>query len=157
MPLIRHTWLYTWNMANLFMRLFLMNLLFKWQHLIDFFRVFNRLQLIFVRINLLFKIFDSFCYRFCNFQIMFYFLHRLTGFCLLQSVLSKCFLCVFKLLNFLFLELNFCHFSIIIGKLFIIVVICWLLVFFDLVYRFFWFWCWLFCCLFSLWLRVDCG
>jgi hypothetical protein len=86
------------------------------------------LELLLVALNLLFQIFHSLGYAFRNFQVVLDFLHGGAGFGLLESILGEGLMSVLQLSDFLFFEINFGHFPVVIGNLLVVIIISWLLV-----------------------------
>ena len=77
--------------------------------------------------------------------------HRGSRFGLFESIFGQGLMSVLQLSNFLLFKINFGHFSMVIGNLFVIIVICWLLVFFQFINRFFLFG------LLIFWFSFGCG
>jgi len=110
--------------------------LLKWQVLIKLRNICDFLQLVCVTLNLLLQVFNSLRDTLRNLEVVLHLLHRSTNLCLLQRVLCQRLVGVLQLTNLFFLQVDPCHFPMIIGKLLIIIVIRRLLVLFKLIYRF---------------------
>lgn len=116
-----------WNVADVLVRVS-RSILLERQNGVELLFVRNLLELLLVTLNLLFQIFDSLGYTFGNFQVVLDFLHGGSGLGLLESILGEGLMSVLQLSDFLFFEINFGHFPVVIGNLFVVIIISWLLV-----------------------------
>lgn len=125
-----------WNIFDVVM-VDLRGVFFEWQLVLYFIQVLNLLELFLVRVNLLFQVFNSLSHTLCDLKIMLDFFHRCSRFSLNDSIFSQSLMCVLQLSNLFLLELDFTHFSMVVSKLLIIVIVCGLLVLFNLIDWFF--------------------
>lgn len=121
-----------WDVADILVNVG-RGVLFEWQDGVELLFVGNFLKLLLITLNLLFQIFDSLCYTLGNFQIVLDLFHRSSGFGLFESILGKGLMSVFQLSNFLLLQINFSHLSMVVSDLFIIIIISWLLILLKLI------------------------
>lgn len=66
---------------------------------------------------------------------MLHLLHRCSNFCLFQSIFGKCLVSIFQLSDLFLLQIDSCHFPVVVRQLLVIVVVRWLLVLLKLVDR----------------------
>lgn len=132
MSLSSTTVLNRWDPANIGMTLLLL-LLFEWKILIELGHIRYFLELICVACNLLLQVLNPLCNALRNLQVVLHLLHRCSNLGLLKGILRECLMRILKLPDLFSLQVDLCHFTMIVRQLLIIVVISWLLVFLELV------------------------